>query len=127
MAVVRKARKAGALFEGREPSHLTLKTLRFTGFIFVKGWIGKDERGTDRGRRSVREVGWRESLRGKKAQESRRPRPGLTLRVARRGTAFQVRSSRWSVDTRPMGWVGERRSGGVERKLSTDHLRGERL
>jgi len=47
MAVVRKARKAGALFfKGREPSHRTLKTLGLTFFIFVRGWKRKSERGT---------------------------------------------------------------------------------
>jgi hypothetical protein len=36
MAVVRKARKAGAQYVGREPSQWTLKTLRLTDLIFAK-------------------------------------------------------------------------------------------
>lgn len=36
MTVVRKARKAGALFGGRKPGYLVLKTLRFTLLSFVK-------------------------------------------------------------------------------------------
>jgi len=47
----------------------------------------------------------------RKSQESRRPRPGLNLRVAKRGTAFRVGVSRWSAGTRPGGFVGKRKSG----------------
>jgi hypothetical protein len=37
---------------------------------------------------------WRENLRGQKAQESKRPRPGINPRVAQRGTALTVGGSR---------------------------------
>jgi hypothetical protein len=43
----------------------------------------------------------RGSLRGQKAQESKRPRPGLNSRVAQRGTALTVGGSRWSAVIRP--------------------------
>jgi len=36
MTVVRKARKAGALFGGRKPGYLVLETLRFALLSFVK-------------------------------------------------------------------------------------------
>lgn len=74
------------------------------------------------------EVQGRESLRGQKAQESICPRPGLTLWVARRGTAFEV-------GDKPL----ERRyqADGLGRKAQEwrvngetrfhDHLRGEKL
>jgi len=45
----------------------------------------KGERGTGRGRRSSGECGEGENPRGQKAQESRRPRPELILREARKG------------------------------------------
>lgn len=37
MAVVRKARKAGAQYVGREPSRSTLKTLKLTDLILERG------------------------------------------------------------------------------------------
>jgi hypothetical protein len=45
---------------------------------------------------------WIESPRGPKTQESNRPRLELTLPDAKRGTAFQLGSTRWSVDRRPI-------------------------
>jgi hypothetical protein len=59
---------------------------------------------------------WRERPRGQKAQGSKRFRPGLNLRGAKRDTAYRMGASRWNAGSRPVRFVGEasERSDGVE-------------
>jgi len=49
-----------------------------------------------------------------KAQESKRSRPGLTLRGAERDAALSVGVSRWSAGRRPIRLPGEAQGRGSE-------------
>jgi hypothetical protein len=85
---VKKARRAGALYGGREPSPLDLKPPgvpqgrdREVGFL-----KGREGRGGERDSGSGPMGGRRP--RGQKAQESKRPRPDLSHQGSRRGHGF---------------------------------------
>lgn len=68
-----------------------------------------------------------ENLKGLKAQESIRPRLGLTLRAAMRGSAFLGGESRWSAGARPNGFAKKRKSGKGVEKFTSDPWKGEKL
>jgi hypothetical protein len=89
MTVVRKARKAGVLFGGREPSHSAIESPEVCPIGFRKGAYGGKTRGKqDEGDdRFVRQDGG-SALEARKLRRARSPRPELTLWVAKKGDGF---------------------------------------
>jgi hypothetical protein len=131
---VRKARRAGTLYGGGEPSRSVRETLRSHEGLFVRTGWRKGERGTERGRKSLSvgrmEGDAREVVRLKRATRSR---SDLNHRGAMRGRASLERASRWNAGTRSMrsrGRASERREG-FERVLRSleriKALKGETL
>jgi hypothetical protein len=84
---VRKARRAGALYGGREPSPESLKPLRFRDFLIVRLGDGKSERGHPKRDTldGAVEAGEPERSEGPREQ---RPRPDLNRWGSRRGHGF---------------------------------------
>jgi len=87
MQSVKKARRAGALYGGREPSRWKRKTLRFSAFTIARSSKSKNERGMKEERHFFQGSNGGRSPRGPNAQESRRFRPELILCGAKRNTA----------------------------------------
>jgi hypothetical protein len=69
---------------------------------------------------------WWESPRGRKAQESICPRPGLILRVARRGTAFQGGSKPLKRRYEAERFCKKAHERIGRRKRRSDHLEGDK-
>jgi hypothetical protein len=69
----------------------------------------------------------RESPRGWKAQESRRPRPGLNLRGSRKGYGFSGGMKPLKRRCEGVRFRKEAQERRVEGKLSYDPLRGGKL
>jgi len=84
---VRKVKQAGAL-TGEMPSRERRKPLRLAELRVERPLVWKSGRGSWRWRGLSGGFFRRESLGGPKIPREQRPRPGLNLRVAKRGTAF---------------------------------------
>jgi hypothetical protein len=125
MQSVGKARRVGALFGGRrrfgERRDPEVPVFRVRKGLEVRRAGGEPERETL--------FGWFSEEKAREAESpgEQGPRPELTVRGARRGTAFSVGVSRWSADARPDGFRNKAQERRREEKFSFDHRRGGKL
>jgi hypothetical protein len=70
------------------PGRKSLKPLRFRSRAAARPFGGKNGRGEVRGEKPRLGFFGRESPKGRKAQESMRPRPGVNIQGSRRGHGF---------------------------------------
>jgi len=90
---MKKARQAGALYEGKEPSS-SQENPRVAGSVDRKIFGFEQRKGNVRVEMPLMLGEERESLRGSKTQESIRPLPDLIHQGSTKGTALSVGASR---------------------------------